>query len=127
MLFRKFVSRNAAKKGRAVLEGVGLSSVRSNMCYTNHSANEEEAVQTGLIEWRNGGGNSPTWAVLVNAMEHAEIPVPLITKLKEELLKGAHSQLIMLTRACMHMLHCIVPIHMGSIAYIIYYSNYCRA
>ena len=77
------------------------------MCYTKHPLNEEEAVQTGLIEWKNGNGDSPTWTVLVKAMEHARIPVQQITKLKEELLKGAHSQLI--NRAnqlfSMHMLH----------------------
>ena len=89
MLFRTFISKCAAGKGRAILEGVGLSAEARDMCYNNHPLNEEEAVQAGLIKWRNGGGNSPTWTVLLGSMEYAEIAVQHINKLKEELLKGA--------------------------------------
>ena len=89
MLFRIFVSECAAGKGRAILEGVGLSAEARDMCYTNHPLNEEEAVQSGLIKWRNGGGNSPTWAVLLESMKYAKIGMQHIKKLKEEVLKGA--------------------------------------
>ena len=88
MLLRAFVSRNAAGKGRAILEGVGLSSEVRDMCYTDHPLNEEEAVQSGLIKWRDGNGGTPTWTVLLSAMEYAEIGVQHIRKLKEELVKG---------------------------------------
>ena len=88
MLLRKFVSRNAAGKGRAILEGVGLSSEAREMCYKDHPLNEEEAVQSGLIKWRDGNGETPTWTVLLRAMEYAEIGVQHIRNLKEELIKG---------------------------------------
>ena len=89
MLFRTFVSKCAAGKGRAILEGVGLPAEVRDMCYTNHPLDEEEAVQSGLIRWRDRSGNSPTWTVLLESMKYAEIGVQHITKLKEELLKGA--------------------------------------
>ena len=89
------MSRNAAGKGRAVLEGVGLSSATIKMCYANSPHNEEEAVQSGLNRWRDGEGASPTWAVLLKAMNYAEIGVQHITALEEEVLKGTvHSQLV---------------------------------
>ena len=90
MLFRRFVSRNAAGRGRAVLEGVGLSSEAIRMCYSNSAHDEEEAVQSGLKRWRDGEGvTPPTWKVLFEAMDYAEIGVQHITSLEEELLKGA--------------------------------------
>ena len=96
MLFRIHVSKIAARKGRAILEGVGLPAEVRDTCYANHPSDVEEAVQSGLIKWRNGGGSSPTWRVLLNAMEYAEIGMQHIRKLKEELLKGAvFQQLIM--------------------------------
>ena len=82
------MSRNAAGKGRAVLEGVGLSPEAIEMCYTNWPRNEEEAVQSGLLRWRAGEGASPTWAVLLEAMDYAEIGVQHISALEEEVLKG---------------------------------------
>ena len=89
MLFRTYVSRKAAGKGRAILEGVGLLPEVIQMCYVDHPHQEEEAVQSGLLTWRNGGGDEPTWAVLLEAMKYAEIGVQHVTSLKEELLKGA--------------------------------------
>ena len=89
MLFRKYVSRTAAGSGRAVLEGVGLPNETIQMCYSKTSQNEEEAIQSGLMKWRDGGGDSPTWAVLVEAMHYAQIGVQHIEAMKEELLKGA--------------------------------------
>ena len=91
MLFRRFVSRNAAGRGRAVLEGVGLSHETIQMCYKNSSQDEEEAIQSGLMKWRDGSGDSPTWEVLIEAMGYAEIGVQHIQGMKEELLKGAVS------------------------------------
>lgn len=91
MLLRRFVSRNAAWKGKAVLEGVGLPSEVRDMCYKDCPSNEVEAVQTGLIKWREGGGDSPTWTVLLEAMEYAKIGVQHIAELKEEILRGTHS------------------------------------
>ena len=98
MLFRRFVSRNAAGRGRAVLEGVGLSSEAIRMCYSNSLHDEEEAVQSGLNRWKDGEGVTPaTWNVLFEAMDYGGIAVQHITSLEEELLKGsesAHSQLV---------------------------------
>ena len=89
------MSRNAAGKGRAVLEGVGLFPATIKMCYVNFPRDEEEAVQSGLNRWRDGEGASPTWAVLLEAMNYAEIDVQYITELEEEVLKGTvHSQLV---------------------------------
>ena len=93
MLFR-YVSRTAAGSGRAVLEGVGLSHEAIQMCYKNSQQNEEEAIQSGLIKWRDGSGDSPTWAVLIEAMEYAEIGLQHIKKMKEILLEGEVFQLI---------------------------------
>ena len=90
MLFKRYVSRNAAWIGKTVLEGVGLPMDVIYMCHRACSSNEVEAVQMGLIKWREGGGGSPTWMVLLKAMEHAGISVQHIMKLKEELLEGAH-------------------------------------
>ena len=96
MLFRTHVSAVAAAKGRAILEGVGLPAEVRDTCFTNHPCNVEEAVQSGLIKWRNGGGSSPTWTVLLKAMEYANIGVQHISELKDELLKGAVCQLVVL-------------------------------
>ena len=74
MLFRKHVSRKAAGKARAVLEGLGLDQPTIAACFTAHPLNEEEAVQEGLIRWCGGKGTQPpTWAVLIDAMGYAEI------------------------------------------------------
>ena len=94
MLLRMFVSRNAAGKGRAILEGVGLPSEVRDMCYADHPTSEEEAVQSGLIKWKNGSGNSPTWKVLLDAMAYAQFGVQLIAKLKDEIFKGVACYLV---------------------------------
>ena len=82
------MSRTAAGSGRAVLEGVGLSHEAIQMCYSKSFQNEEEAIQSGLMKWRDGSGDSPTWAVLIEAMEYAEIGVQHIMEMKIKLLKG---------------------------------------
>lgn len=72
ILFRKYVSKNASGKGRAVLEGVGLDVSTINACYGRQP--EEEAVQSGLHKWHEGQGRQPpTWTVLLHAMKLAEI------------------------------------------------------
>ena len=89
MLFRKFVSQNAAGKGWAVLEGVGLSTEAIDECYANSPHDEQEAVQSGLNRWKDGEGVTPAiWKVLFEAMDYAGIAVQHITSLEEELLKG---------------------------------------
>ena len=83
ILFRKYVSRKAAGKGRAVLEGVGLDSETIGACFS--SLNEEEAVQAGLIKWCGGLGNKlPSWRVLFAAMEYAQIAQQHVHDLKKE-------------------------------------------
>ena len=96
MLFRTYVSAVAAAKGHAILEGVGLPAGVRDTCFANHPGNVEEAVQSGLIKWRDGGGSSPTWTKLLNAMEYAKIGVQHISDLKDELLKGEVCQLVVL-------------------------------
>ena len=87
MLFRKHISRRAAGKGRAVLEGVGLDTPTIAACFTAHPLNEEGAVQEGLTKWCGGKGfQPPTWGVLVEAIEYASIAQQDI-----EALKGALS------------------------------------
>ena len=83
-LFRKYVSRKAATKGRAVLEGVGLDSCSIQASF--NSTSEEAAVQDGLIKWKDGQGRQPpTWEVLISAMEYAELAQQHIEDLKKEL------------------------------------------
>ena len=85
ILFRKYVSRKAACKGRAVLEGVGLDSETIAACFNSHPLNEEEAVQAGLIEWCGGQSKKPpTWQVLFAAMEYAQIAKQHVNDLKNE-------------------------------------------
>ena len=96
MLFRTHITKVAATRGCAILEGVGLPAEVMEMCYTKHHLNVEETVQSGFIKWRDDGGSSPTWTVLLNAMEYADIGVQHVSKLKEELLKGAVCQLVVL-------------------------------
>ena len=88
MLFRRYVSQTAAGNGRAVLEGVGLTYETVEMCYKNSPQNEEEVIQSGLMKWRNGSGDSTTWAVLIEAMDYAQIGTQHIEAMKKELLKG---------------------------------------
>ena len=74
MLFRTYVSRTSAGKGRAVLEGIGLAPETIEACYGRHPLNEEEAVQAGLIKWAEGRhGYSSTWRVLLDAMAYAGV------------------------------------------------------
>ena len=89
MLFRKHVSRRAADKGRAVLEGVGLDASTIRTCFEDNPRNIQEAVQTGLTKWSEGQGlQPPTWKVLLQAMSYSEIAQKHIRDLETEL--GLH-------------------------------------
>ena len=73
-LFKTYVSRTAAKKGRAVLEGVGLRTHAIDACFRKYPLDEEGAVQEGLTKWSGGQSYEPsTWQVLLEAMDYAEI------------------------------------------------------
>ena len=87
MLLRKYISRRAAGKGRAVLEGVGLDAPTIAACFTAHPMNEEGVVQEGLTRWCGGskGFQPPTWGVLVEAIEFAELAQQDIDSLKSAL------------------------------------------
>ena len=86
MLFRKYISRRAAGKGRAVLEGVGLDVPTIVACFRSNPLNEEEAVQEGLTKWCGGASfQPPTWGVLIEAMEYANIAPQDIEALKRAL------------------------------------------
>ena len=86
ILFRKYVSRQAATKGRAVLEGVGLHTEAIEACFSNHPQDEEGAVQAGLTQWSSGQSyKPPTWEVLLEAMEQAQIAQVHVHGLKGKL------------------------------------------
>ena len=85
-LFRVYVSRKAAGKARAVLEGVGFNAPTIDACFSANPKSDEAAVQDGLAKWVEGKGiQPPTWSVLIQAMEYAEIAQQDIQGLKEKL------------------------------------------
>ena len=85
VLFRKYVSRQGAGKGKAILEWVGLSPQEIKLCYQSNPSSEEEAIQDGLIKWWETGGDRCTWQVLLDAMKFAHITQQHCTELVEEL------------------------------------------
>ena len=86
MFFREHVSRRAAGKGSAVLEGVWLDAPTIEACFRNNPQDVEAAVQAGLTKWAGGQGQQPpTWGVLLEAMEYAEIDSKHIQDLKASL------------------------------------------
>ena len=93
-LFRQFVSRNAPKKGRAILEKLGLSREAIEACYGRHLESEEEAVQTGLQKWLDLGGDRCTWKILICAMQFAGIGVHHCKMLRQELSQKIKGQTI---------------------------------
>ena len=100
----QYVSRKAAGKGRAVLEGVGLDSETIAACYNSHPLNEEEAVQAGLTKWCGGRGKKPpTWQVVFAAMEYAQIAEQHVHNLKNESgLFGTQCVTGVCVHVCMH-------------------------
>ena len=86
VLLRKHVSRKAAGKGRAVLEGVWLDAPTIETCFRDNPQGEEAAVQAGLTKWVGGKGRQPpTWEVLLAAMDVAEVAQQDIQDLKTAL------------------------------------------
>ena len=85
VLFRKYVSRNAFGRGRAILEWLGLTPEVIDQCYGTPGLDEEAAVQKGLHKWRETRGDCCTWQVLVRAMLFAGIAQQHCTELVEEL------------------------------------------
>ena len=76
ILFRKYASRKAATKGRAVLEGVGLLTETIDACFSSHPQNEEGAVQAGLTRWSSGQGRQPpTWEVLMQKLPNSTLRI----------------------------------------------------
>ena len=86
-IFRTYVSRNAAGKGRAVLEGVELDSDTIEACFQNNPLDEEKAVQAGLIKWKDGQSQDfpATWGELIDAMEYAGVAQQHVAGLKAKL------------------------------------------
>ena len=88
-LCRIHVSRTAAAKGRAILEGVGLDTATIDTCFEDNPRDVVEFIQAGLNAWSGGRGRQPpTWDVLLRAMEYAEVPQQHIQDLKTDL--GLH-------------------------------------
>ena len=86
MLFRTYVSRRAAGKADAVLEGVGLDTATIKACEAAHRFDDEKIVQDGLTRWLGGKGTQPpTWHVLIAAMDYAVIDQQDIKGLKTAL------------------------------------------
>lgn len=88
MLFRKHVSRRVKDnvQGRTVLEGVGFDDATKERFFVD-TPNVESAVQAGLTKWSGGQGNTPTWQVLCEAMEYADMENSDIGDLKMALMK----------------------------------------
>ena len=86
-LFRKYVSRNAFSKGRAVLEWVGLDPEVVNHCYGSPTLDEEAAIQKGMLKWRETHGNVPLIVAspILEAMKFADIVQQHCSELVEEL------------------------------------------
>ena len=85
-LMRKNVSKAAGTQGKAVLEELGLEEVTITSCFQNNPLNSEEAVQGGLVKWSGGHAKkSPTWSVLLKAMEDAGIDKKYTKNIKRSL------------------------------------------
>ena len=107
-----YVSRRAGGKGRAVLEGLGLDLYTIEACFRSNPLDEEEAVQAGLIRWKDGQGLPPTWSVLFEAMDYAGIGPQHIQSLKATLgLHGAYAfvlvccMCVFVHEVCVHLLY----------------------
>ena len=86
MLIRKHVSRKAAGKERALLEGLQLDTATIETCFRNNPLDVVEAVQAGVTKWIECSGHQPpTWGVLLEAMDDAEFARQHIQDLKRDL------------------------------------------
>lgn len=83
------MSRKAARKERAILEGVRLDGETIAACIDAYPHKKEEAVQDGLTMWstEGKGAQPPTWQVLLSAMEYAKIAQQNIQGLKMALMQ----------------------------------------
>ena len=81
------MSRKAAGKGRALLEVLLCDAAEVEKCFGGSPLKEEEAVQAGLIKWMGGkvGQQPPTWEVLLEAMDFAEIDEQHVLSLSKDL------------------------------------------
>lgn len=70
MLFRKYVSNNAAGRGKALLAALELTPAEIARVYGSIDKSEIEAVQAGLLKWQERA-SVPTWAVLLEAMDQS--------------------------------------------------------
>ena len=69
-----------------MLEKIGLAPETIEACYGSYPRKEEEAVQDGLMKWAEGHhGSSPTWRMLLTAMEYAGVAQHYCRKLRDEL------------------------------------------
>ena len=85
-LFRIHVSKQAAGKAKAVLEGVNLDEGTIRACFRANPLNDVETVQDGLTRWTGGQGRQPpTSGVLIVAMQYADIAQQHIQSLREQL------------------------------------------
>lgn len=71
VLFRTHVSNNATGRGRALLEALELPPEEIAAVYDNFEKRESDSVQAGLLEWSGGRARSPSWEVLLAAMNKA--------------------------------------------------------
>ena len=86
MLFRKYVSEQAAGKGRDLLTELEFPPERIAAFYVRIDPQSEiDAVQSGLDQWRGGRASEPTWVVLLKAMKDANIAQQYCQGLKKEL------------------------------------------
>ena len=106
ILFRKYVSSQAAGNGETLLKALGLSAESIAAVYGHIGIKSEiDAVQGGLEKWRGGRHSDPTWAVLLKAMDDAGFAKKHNRKLREKL-TGKHMCLVHC--GCMTRTHVLV-------------------
>ena len=86
MLLRKYVSNHATGKGALLLAALGLEQASIDAVYGQMEKKESTAVHAGLNKWSDGyASKRPTWQVLLDAMEDAEIAEKPREELKKKL------------------------------------------
>ena len=120
------MSRNAAGRGRALLEGLGLFVGRIDMCFGGHPNDEEAAVQQGLTYWIDGEGIQATWAALLEAMKYAGLAQQHIQSLKADLgvTEGILSMCSCVCSGCVMCMWCVV-LFVVSVCYLVCVSLLC--
>ena len=80
------MSKHATGKGELLLAALGLDRASIDAAYGSVEKTEISAVHDGLIRWSEGNARKrPTWQVLLNAMDDAEIAEKPCKELKEKL------------------------------------------